>query len=99
MSSQDYHYYMDVLRRHLPELRQKYRVKTLGIFGSFVRGEQDEASDLDILVEFDDPPSLVKFVQLEEQLHQLTGIPVDLVMASALKPNIGKRVIAEMVQV
>ena len=99
MDTKDYRYYIDLLRQHLPELRQKYNVKSLGVFGSFVRGEQQDDSDLDVLVEFFDPPSLVKFVQLEEQLHQLAGIQVDLVMASALKPNIGKRIMREVISV
>ena len=99
MDTKDYRYYIDLLRQHLPELRQKYNVKSLGVFGSFVRGEQQDDSDLDVLVEFFDPPSLVKFVQLEEQLHQLAGIQVDLVMASALKPNIGKHIMQEVISV
>lgn len=47
-----------ILRRHLPELREQYHVKSLGIFGSYARGEQRRRSDLDVLVEFDRPPSL-----------------------------------------
>ncbi|NEQ32071.1 MAG: hypothetical protein F6K04_13880 [Leptolyngbya sp. SIO4C5] len=42
-----------ILRQHLPEVQQKYQVRELGIFGSFVRGEQTDTSDVDVLVEFD----------------------------------------------
>lgn len=99
METRDYRYYVEVLRKHLPELRQKYSVKSLGVFGSYVRGEQHTDSDLDVLVDFDDAPSLVKFIQLEEQLEQFTGIDVDLVMVSGLKPNIGRRILREVVTV
>ena len=47
---------LQILRAHLPELQHSYGVKSLGIFGSVVRGEQGERSDFDILVEFTSPP-------------------------------------------
>ncbi len=86
-----------ILRQHLPELEQQYRVKSLGIFGSFVRNEQKKRSDLDLLVEFYTPPSLLRFIALEHYLSDLLGIKVDLVMKSALKPHIGERILSEVV--
>ena len=44
--------FISILRQHLPEISRKYSVSYLGIFGSYVRGEQEPESDLDILVEF-----------------------------------------------
>ncbi len=88
-----------ILRQHLPELQTRYGVKSLGIFGSYVRGEARKNSDLDVLVEFESAPSLFKFVELKEYLAQLLGIKVDLVMKSALKPSIGQRIIMEVVPV
>ena len=99
MPTKTYQYYVEVLRQHLPELRDQYRVKSLGVFGSYVRGEQSPDSDIDVLVEFYSSPSLVEFIKLEEWLQQLVGIPVDLVMASALKPNPGKRILREVVRI
>ncbi len=87
------------LRRNLPELRERYAIKSLGVFGSFVRGEQRKRSDLDILVEFDKAPSFFEFLRLEEHLSRLVGVKVDLVMKSALKPRIGERILAEVVAV
>ena len=56
-----------ILQRHLPELREKYRGRSLGMFGSYVRGEQRKRSDLDVLVELgDDTMSLLKFIELEK---------------------------------
>ncbi len=83
----------------LPELRKRYRVKSLGLFGSYVHGRHRKTSDIDILVEFDRAPSLFKFVELQEYLSTALGIKVDLVMKTALRPAIGERILAEVVPV
>jgi len=86
------------LRQHLPELRQRYGVTYLGLFGSWVRGEQTPGSDLDVLVELDDRGlTLFDFLDLEEHLSQLLDVKVDLVERGTLKPHIGRH-IAEEVQ-
>ena len=85
------------LRFGLPELAKKYYILSLGIFGSYVRGEMNTGSDLDLLVDFEKPPTLFEFVDLQEKLSKMAGLPVDLVMKSELKPNIGKRILAEVV--
>jgi predicted nucleotidyltransferase len=90
---------VQALRDELPELRQHYGVRSLGVFGSYVRGEQERGSDLDILVEFDCVPTLFEFVRLERHLSQQLGIPVDLVMKTALKPAIGRYILEEVVSV
>jgi predicted nucleotidyltransferase len=87
------------LRQKMPELAKRYSVKSLGIFGSYVRGEARSTSDLDILVEFDHAPTLLEFIQLESDLSEQLGIQVDLVMKKALKPNIGRYVLEEVVAV
>jgi uncharacterized protein len=92
----DAEYFMKILRQHLPELRDKYSVNYLGIFGSYVRGEQTKDSDLDVLVQFEKKPGLFKYIELEDYLSELLGVKVDLVMKSALKPNIGKRILNEV---
>ncbi len=87
------------LRQHEKELREKYGIEEIGIFGSYVRGEQKEGSDLDILVSFKEKfkTDLIAFVELEEYLSELLGVKVDLVMKSALKPRIGKQILKEVV--
>jgi uncharacterized protein len=85
------------LRQHLPDLARNYLVKSLGIFGSYVRSEQDEESDLDLLVTFHEAPGLLAYIELESYLSNLLGVKVDLVMESAWKPRIGKRILAEVV--
>ncbi len=87
------------LRDLLPELRRKYGVSALALFGSAVRGEASVQSDLDILVEFETPPGLFAFVRLEEELSERLGRKVDLVMKSALKPCLARRILDEAVPV
>ncbi len=90
--------YISVLRKHLPQLRQRYGVCSLGVFGSYVRGKQHKRSDLDILVEFDDRPlTLFQFVELRDYLSGLVGVKVDLVEKLALKPTIGRHILEEVV--
>jgi predicted nucleotidyltransferase len=86
-----------LLRQCLPDLRQRYGVETLSLFGSYVRGEQQPQSDLDVLVEFAETPGLFAYVELQDTLSELLGIQVDLVMRSALKPRIARRVLPEVV--
>ena len=86
-----------ILRQHLPELRERYGVKLLGVFGSYVHEQERSGSDLDLLVEFDDRPlSLLDFVRLQNHLSDLLGLKVDLVEKAALKPAIGRRILEEV---
>jgi uncharacterized protein len=80
----------------LPQLEQKYLVVRLGIFGSYVRHEQREDSDLDLLVTFLDPPSLFKYIEMENFISETLGVKVDLVMEDAIKPNIKERILREV---
>lgn len=95
-TNQELHRIKETLRRELPRLGEAFSVRELGVFGSWVTGEQNESSDLDLLIEFDSAPSLFRFVELEEELSRLTGKPVDLVMKTALKPRIGRRILREV---
>lgn len=90
---------IQLLRQHFPLLAEKYRVKSLSIFGSYVRHEQRSDSDLDVLVTFHEQPSLLKFIELENHLSDVMGVKIDLVMKDALKPRIGRRILSEAVSV
>jgi len=63
----------ETLKKHEKELKEKYGVKEIGIFGSYLRGEAKEGSDLDILVEFEKSIGFFKFLELEEYLADLIG--------------------------
>lgn len=80
-----------------PFLKEEYGIKNIAIFGSYAKGEQKSDSDLDILVEFEKPIGLLKFVDLKIKLSEVLGVKVDLVMKSALKPRIGKRILEEAI--
>ncbi len=87
------------LADHKPVLAEKYRVREIGIFGSYVRGDQKQKSDVDVLVDFTGSISLLEFIHLENELSDLLGVKVDLVMKTALKPRIGKHILEEVVPV
>ena len=84
------------IRQHMQEMRERFKVKDIGIFGSYVRNEQKKKSDVDILVEFKEPIGLFTFMDLEEYLEGLIGTKVDLVSKKALKPRIGKHILKEV---
>lgn len=89
----------EILKNHKRELKEKFGVKEIGIFGSYVKEKQKDKSDIDILVEFDSPVDFFTFLELEEFLTKLLGIKVDLVMKKALKPEIGKYILKEVLYV
>ena len=63
-----------VLKQSMPEIKERYGVLSLGIFGSYVRSDAKKSSDLDILVEFDQAPSLLEFIRMEDELSEKLGI-------------------------
>ncbi len=87
------------LRALLPSLRREYGVTSIELFGSYVRGEQDEKSDLDLLVEFDPDRdlSLLEFVGLQLELSDRLGLRVDLVEKRSIKPGLRDRILHEAV--
>lgn len=86
----------NILAKHKAELKQKYKVKKIGIFGSCVRKEK-KVNDIDILVEFEEPIGFFQFMDLEEYLENLLPAKVDLVSKKALKPHIGEHILKETI--
>ena len=80
-------------------LKNKYNVKEIGIFGSYVNGNYNKESDVDILVEFSKPVGLIKFIKLEEYLKDLIGIKVDLVLRDGIKPALRSNILKQAVYV
>lgn len=91
--------YRRLLREQIPFLASRYHVAALGLFGSYLHGTQRSDSDLDVLVTFDETPSLLRLIELENYLSDQLGVKVDLVPRESLKPHIGKRVLREVVPV
>jgi predicted nucleotidyltransferase len=96
---QRYEEIRDELAGMKPFLAEEYHVREIGLFGSYVRDEQTEGSDLDVLVEFDEPVSLFDLVRLENELTDRLGVEVDLVTKGSLKQRIERRVTDDIVYV
>ncbi len=85
-----------IIQSNLQRLQSIYGISELGIFGSYIKNLASEDSDLDLLVKFQEPISLLKFLTIENELSDLTGIKVDLVMFSALKPKLAEKILKEV---
>ncbi len=85
------------LRRIEPDLRRRYPIRELGVFGSYVRGEQTDTSDLDILVDLAPGIGLMELAGLQQELGDVLGIKVDLVIKDALKRRVGQKILSEAV--
>jgi predicted nucleotidyltransferase len=80
-----------------PYLKKVYHIKEIGVFGSFIRGEQTESSDIDLLVEFEKGHSdLFNFIRLKDYLEELLGRKVDLVTKKAVKSRLRERILSEV---
>lgn len=75
---------LEILRKHEKEIRERFGVKRIGIFGSFVRGEQKETSDIDLVVEFE-KPDFDNFMDLAFYLEDLTGRSIDILTPEGIK--------------
>ncbi len=90
---------LEILNINVQELRKRFHVKKIGIFGSESRREATHASDVDILVEFEQPVDMFEFIDLKEYLERLLDRRVDLVTTKALKPQLRDRILKEVVYV
>ncbi len=88
-----------VLSVQKKSLCERYQITELGVFGSYARGEQTEASDVDILVDYDIAPTFIMLVELREYLSEVFGLKVDIVTKNGLKSRIRDRVLAEAIYV
>ena len=83
---------------HKSFLMEKFKVKSISLFGSYIRNEQTPESDLDILVEFSETIDLFEFIRLENFLSEILDCKVDLVIKDTLKPRIKKQVLSQAVE-
>ncbi|KAF5087478.1 MULTISPECIES: nucleotidyltransferase family protein [Methanoculleus] len=87
---------LEVLRSLKGELRERYHVESIALFGSYAREEQGEGSDIDILVEFGSGADLFDFVGLSQYLEEKLGSGVDVVPKAALRPEIQRSVTRDL---
>ena len=90
-----------ILEAQKDDLATKYGVTVIGVFGSYVRGEQRHDSDVDVLIELERPPriSLIGLVELEHYLSDMLGVNVDIAIKENLRRRIGERILSEVVPV
>lgn len=86
---------MSRLLELLPELRVRFGVRDLSVFGSVARDEATAVSDLDLLVDFEGPATFDGFMGLKLFLEDSLGVKVDLVTRAALKPRLKSRIETE----
>lgn len=86
-----------ILHSHKRELEQRYKVESIALFGSYVRGEQNEGSDLDVLVEFSSPVSLLHIVSLENHLNDILGVQVDVIPRKNIREELRSAILREAV--
>jgi len=87
------------LAETLPLLRDRYKVESIGVFGSYVKNQQREGSDLDVLVVFSETIDLFTLVELQNFLTELLQVKVDLTLQRSLKPRIREKILREVVYV
>ncbi len=88
-----------IINEYRPILKERFKINSIGICGSYVRKAEKAKSDIDILVEFYETIDLFEFVELEGFLSEALGVKVDLVMKETLKPRIKNRILKEAVYI
>mgnify|MGYP000428985205 CR=1 FL=1 len=89
----------EILNNNKEILREKYKVKEIGIFGSYVRREQRKKSDVDILVEFEEPVSLLKLVSVENFLKEIVGAKVEVIPKKDIRSELKEKILKEVVYI
>lgn len=90
---------LEEIKNKIIPILKRNGVKKAGVFGSFVRGEMKEGSDIDILIEINKDISLLDFVGIKLELEEVLGRKVDLVEYCTIKPLIKQRVLREQVEI
>ena len=88
----------EIKQRALPVLK-KAGIKRSSLFGSYVRGEQRDDSDIDFLVEYPEKTSLFDIVALKNSLEESLGKSVDLVGYNVIKPRLKQYILSEQIQI
>lgn len=88
---------LERVKKKVVPVFKKRGVIRAAIFGSFVRGEADENSDLDFLVEFEDQRTLLDLAALQQELEEVMGKKVDVVTYASLNPRMREKIIREQV--
>ena len=87
----------EIIEQHRKELESKFKIKSIAIFGSYVRSDQKEKSDIDILVEFGTQVSLLHIVSLENYLSDILGIKADVVPKKNIREELKETILKEAI--
>ncbi len=92
---------LSVLKDKMYYFRSRYQIESLRVFGSYARNEQNEESDLDLLVRFEESAqlTLIDYIDLRNELSNLLSVKIDLVDESTLKPLIGENILREAIEI
>jgi len=90
---------IEAIKKRKKVLQEKYKVKEIGIFGSYVRGEQTEKSDVDILVDFYELPDVFNLLKLERSLRGTLKCRVDVVRKQAIRKELRDRILSEAIKI
>lgn len=85
-----------ILKELKPILEKDYNITEIGLFGSYLRGEQNQDSDIDILLDHKSGLTFFKLIDLENLLNKTFGVKIDIAFKKYLKKNIGKRILSEV---
>jgi predicted nucleotidyltransferase len=90
---------IEAIKKRKKVLEEKYKVKEIGIFGSYVRGEQTEKSDVDILVDFYELPDVFNLLKLERSLRGTLKCRVDVVRKQAIRKELRDQILSEAIRI
>jgi len=85
------------LKKLKKEIKINYKVKTIGLFGSYVNNKQKDTSDIDFLVEFEDNADLFHFIGLSRYLEEIFNVKVDVISKPSLKKDLKQHILQEVV--
>jgi hypothetical protein len=88
-----------IIRDHKTLLRERYNINRIGVFGSYARGDTHSGSDVDVLVEFSEPISLIQLVSLENYLSDIVGLKVDVVPKEDIRKELKDTILKDAVYV
>jgi len=88
---------LTILKKLKNELKSKYKIKNIGLFGSYVNNKQKEASDIDILVEFEENADLIHYIGLSFFLEEHFNKKVDVISKFALKEELREHILQEAI--
>lgn len=88
---------LETLNNLKDNLNKTYRVKTIGLFGSYVTNRQKDSSDIDFLVEFEEDADLLHFIALSRYLEEIFNVNIDVVSKSSLKEDIKQKILQEVI--